>query len=163
MPPTRPAIAAPPASAGPFALLAAEPIAWPALCAPLATVSLALWTRSFTAPVVPLASERFRPELRLLLEGLRAPDDDARLDWDRLLRDGVRERELEEPDREPERGFALAPFELEPLRPDAERAPAPLRLDELRRLVEPLFCPDFELPWAILASLILSFVGRVRP
>ena len=158
MPPTRPAIAAPPASAGPFALLAAEPIAWPALCAPLATVSLALWIRSFTAPVVPLAPERFRPELRLLLEGLRAPDDDARLDRDRLLRDGVRERELEEP----ERGFAPAPFELEPLRPDAERAPAPLRLDELRRLVEPLFCPDFELPWAILASLILGFVGRVR-
>jgi hypothetical protein len=153
MPPTRPAIAAPPASAGPFALLAAEPIAWPALCAPLATVSLALWTRSFTAPVGPLAPERFRPELRLLLEGLRAPDDDARLDWDRLLRDGVRERELEEP----ERGFALAPFVLEPLRPDAERAPAPLRLDELRRLVEPLFCPDFELPWAILASLSLGF------
>ena len=80
MPPTRPAIAAPPASAGPLALLAAEPIAWPALCAPLVTVSRVLWTRSFTAPVAPLGLERRPPVLRLLLEGLRAPLDEARFD-----------------------------------------------------------------------------------
>ncbi|HEX6583842.1 MAG TPA: hypothetical protein VF056_09570 [Thermoleophilaceae bacterium] len=92
-----------------------------------------LWTRSFTAPVVLLAADRCPPELRLLLEGLRAPPDDARFDRGRLLRDAaVRERELDEPDRVPERGLALAPFVLRP--------------DELRRPVEPLFCPDFELP-----------------
>ena len=98
---------------------------------------------------------------------MRAPADDARLDWDRLLRDAGRERELDEPDRVPERGFALvpergftlAPFALEPLRLDAERPPErPLPLDELRGPVEPLFCPDFELPWAIVASLILVCV-----
>ena len=73
MPPTSPATAAPPASAGTFALLAAAPIAWPALCAPLATVSRVLWTRSFTAPVALLALEGFPPELRLLLELTRRP------------------------------------------------------------------------------------------
>jgi hypothetical protein len=121
-----------------------------------------LWTRSFTAPVALLALERFPPDLRLLLEGLRAPLDDARFDCDRLLRDAVRERELDEP----ERGLALAPLLLEPLRPDAERErELPLRLDELRRPAEPLLCPDFELPWAILASLILGFawVGPSLP
>jgi len=122
----------------------------------LATVFRVLSTRSFTAPVVLLAAERCPPELRLLLEGLRAPPDDARFDRGRLLRDAaVREPELDEPDRlpdepdrVPERGLALAPFVLRP--------------DELRRPVEPLFCPDFELPWAILASLILGlWVGSV--
>ena len=153
MPPTMPAIAAPPASAGPLALVAAEPIVWPALCAPLATVSRVLSTRSFTAAVVRLAVEPFLVELRLLLEGFRAPLDDARLDRDPALRDAVRGRELDEPDRAPERDFALAPFAFEPLRLDAERPPErPLPLDALRRPVEPLFCPDFELPWAILAS-----------
>ena len=98
MPPTMPASAAPPASAGPLALLAAEPMACPALCAPLATVSRVASTRSFIAPVVRLAAERFPPELRLLLEGF-----DARLDCDRLLRDVGREREVDEPDRVPER------------------------------------------------------------
>jgi hypothetical protein len=102
--------------------------------------------------VVRLAAERFPPELRLLLEVFRAPADDARVDWDRLLRDAGLERELRDAGRErepvvPERGFALAPFALEPLRLDPERPPErPLPLDELRRPVEPLFCPDFELP-----------------
>jgi hypothetical protein len=123
-----------------------------------------LWTRSFTAPVVLLATERCPPELRLLLDGLRAPPDDA-FDCGRLLRDAVRERELDEPDRDepdrdepdrdepdrdepdrvPERGLALAPFEL--------------RLDAVRRAAEPLFCPDLELPWAILASFSFGFRG----
>ena len=133
-------------------MLAAEPIAWPAPCAPLATVSRVLLTPSFTAPVALLAAERCPPDLRLLLEGLRAPLEEARFDCDRLLRDAGRERELDEPDRVPERDFALAPFALEPLRLDAERPPVPpLRLDELRPPAEPLFCPDFELPWAIMA------------
>ena len=138
MPPTRPAIAAPPASAGTLALLAAEPIAWPALCAPLATVSRVLSTRSFTPPL-----------------------DEALFDCDRLFRDAARERELDEPEGVPGRDFALAPFALEPPRLDAERPPEPppLRLDEFRPPVEPLFCPDFELPWAILASLILGLRG----
>jgi len=158
MPPTSPAIAAPPASAGPLALLAAEPIAWPAPCAPLATVSRVLLTPFFTAPVALLAAERCPPELRLVLERLRAPLDEARFDCDRLLRDAGRERELDEPYRD----FALAPFALEPLRLDAERPLAPLlRLDELRPPAEPLFCPDFELPWAIMASLFLSFCWGV--
>jgi hypothetical protein len=121
------------------------------------------WTRSFTAPVVLLAAERCPPELRLLLEGLRAPLDDDRFDCDRLFPDAARERELGEPDRVLERGLALPPFVPEPLRLDAERAPEPLlRLDELRLPAEPLFCPDFEVPWAILASLILGpWVGSV--
>jgi hypothetical protein len=165
IPPTRPASAAPPASAGPFALLAADPIAWPALCAPPVTVSRVLSRRSFTAPVALPAIERFARELRLLLEAPRAPLDDARPDCDRLLRDAARERELDEPERElerePERGLALAPLLLEPLRLDAERPPEPLRLDELRLAVEPLL-PDFELPWAILASLISGARGSVR-
>jgi hypothetical protein len=82
------------------------------------------------------AIERFARELRLLLEARRAPLDDARPDCDRPLRDAARERELDEPEgeleREPERGLALAPLLLEPLRPDAERPPELLRLDELR-------------------------------
>jgi hypothetical protein len=107
------------------------------------------------------AVERFARELRLLLEARRAPLDDARPDCDRPLRDAARERELDEPEREPERGLALAPLLLEPLRLDAERPLEPLRLDELRRTVEPLL-PDFELPWAILASLILGARGSIR-
>jgi len=105
-----------------------------------------------------LTGERFVAELRLLLEGLRAPPDDARFDRDRLLRDAVRERELDEPDRVPERALALEPFALEPARLDAERlAELPLRLDGLRPPAEPLLCPDFEVPSAILASFSLGF------
>jgi hypothetical protein len=109
-----------------------------------------------------LAAERCPPELRLLLERLRAPLDDARFDCDRLFRDAACARELDEPDCLLERGLALAPFVPEPLRLDAERVPElPPRLDELRPPAEPLFCPDFGVPWAILASLIFGCVGRV--
>jgi hypothetical protein len=107
------------------------------------------------------ATERFARELRLV--AARAPPDDARPDCERLLRDVAREREPDDPEREPEpeRGLALEPLLLEPLRLDAERPPEPLRLDELRLAVEPLL-PDFELPWAILASLISGARGSVH-
>jgi hypothetical protein len=99
-----------------LALLAAVPIAWPALCALFATVPRVLW-----AP----------------LDTLRAAPDEARLDGGRLVREAVRE-----PD------FALAPLELERLREDVERPPP---LAEPRLLAVPLFRPDFEVSWAILA------------
>src|SRR5215208_5038701 len=90
IPPTSPASAAPPAMAGPLALLATVPIAWPALrappatvsrvlCAPLETASRAFLTCAFTPPCWGFAVERVLPEPRLPAEGLRAPLDDARL------------------------------------------------------------------------------------
>jgi hypothetical protein len=79
-----------------------------------------------------LAFERFALEDRLPPEDL---PDDARLDAVRLLLEAVR-------------GRALAPFVLD----------EPLLLDEPRLLDEPLFCRDFEVVWAILASLFESGV-----
>jgi hypothetical protein len=103
-----------------------------------------------------LVLERFAPEDRLPLDDLRAPPDDlrappveARLDAVRLLLEALRER-------------ALAPFVLEPPREDVERVPElppldePPLLDEPRLLDEPLFCCDFEVASAILASLFES-------
>jgi hypothetical protein len=65
-----------------------------------------------------------------LLERLRAPAaPDGRFDCDWLPRDAGRERELDEPDGVPERGLALAPLVLAPLRPDVEpRLAVPFRL-----------------------------------
>jgi len=93
------------------------------------------------------------PEERLPPEDLPAAPE-ARLDCVRLLLDAVRER-----------GLALAPLALEPPRDDAVRAPERLApLDEPRLFAESLFCPDFEGPWAILASFVgssdpIAFVG----
>jgi hypothetical protein len=87
--------------------------------------------------------ERLWLELRPPAEDLRAPPDEARLDGVCLLLDALRE-----PD------FALAPLEFERLREDAERLP-PL---EEPRFALPLLCPDFEVSWAILASLCLIVV-----
>jgi hypothetical protein len=49
IPPTKPASAAPPVSAGPFALDAASPIAWPVCCAPFAMLCAPVDTVSRTA------------------------------------------------------------------------------------------------------------------
>jgi hypothetical protein len=100
----------------------------------------ALSTWPFSPPGVRPAFERFALEDRLPPDDLRVPPDDARLDGARLLLEAVRER-------------ALPPFALEPPREDAERVPERPPLDEPRLLDEPLLWPDFEVPWAILASL----------
>jgi hypothetical protein len=100
----------------------------------------------FRPPGVRPAFDRFPLEDRLPPDALRAPPDDARLDGARLLLEAVRER-------------ALPPFALEPPREDAERAPERPPLDEPRLLDEPLLCPDFEVPWAIVASLVVSSVS----
>jgi hypothetical protein len=95
-----------------------------------------------TPPCFRLVVERLWVELRRPAEDLRAPPDEARLDGVRLLLDALRE-----PD------FALVPLELERLRVGAERRPP---LDEPLFLALPLRCPDFEVSWAILASLFAS-------
>jgi hypothetical protein len=113
--------------------------------------SRTLSTCPFTPPDVrPAALERPRPDGRLPPDDLREPLEE-RLDGLRLLLDAVLERD-----------FALEPLEpllLDPLRDELERRPElerPLPLDEPRLVRELLFCPDLEVPWAILASLCRS-------
>jgi hypothetical protein len=103
-------------------------------------------TWPFRPPGVRPAFERFVLEDRLPPDDLRAPPDDARLAGVRLLLEAVRER-------------ARPPFALEPPREGPERVPERPPLDEPRLLDERLVCPDFEVPWAIVASLVVSSVS----
>jgi hypothetical protein len=96
-----------------------------------------------TPPDFWLALERLPLVVRLPPAALRAPLAE-RLDWLRRLLDVGFERDL-----------ALEPFALEPLRDEPERAfERRLGLDAPRLPAELFFCPDFEVPWAIVASLI---------
>jgi hypothetical protein len=87
-PPAKPASAAPPATAGPFALCAAVPSALPVVFAPLATVSFALLAPPLSVPLT--ASTRafplrpLFPEPRLVGERLRQEDEPLRAE-ERLL------------------------------------------------------------------------------
>jgi hypothetical protein len=110
-------------------------------------------TCPFTRPDFWLASERLRLVARLPPEDLRAPLAE-RLDWLRRLLDAGFERDLALGD------LALEPFALEPLRDEPERAfERLLRLDDPRLPAELFFCPDLDVPWAIVASLIGSSGG----
>jgi hypothetical protein len=134
-PPAKPASAAPPATAGPFAFCAAVPSAFPVVFAPLATVSLAL-----VAPLlsVALTASTRPPPLRPLFAGPRLV--------------GERLREEEEPLRAEERLFAgellLA---VGRLALDA-RVFGDERLAADERLLEEFAFPgDVDLTWAILS------------